>query len=75
MASKLTLDSLKTTIQALAEKYEVPPTRVKGILEEVPDDILPRLDWKDLDALVQEGLVEPGYADEDEMEELKGGFF
>ena len=49
---------LKLIAQALAEKYEVSASEVTDILEEVPSDVLDKLDWSDLDSLVQEVLTE-----------------
>lgn len=51
---------------ALAEKYSVPKGTIDGIFEsyiqEMGGDVesILVLDWKDMDAIVQEGLVELG---------------
>ena len=77
MATNVILNNFKTTIQALAEKYQVPATEVRYILQEIPDQILTKLDWKDLDAVVQEALVEGNYSHEEfeeGEEEVIGGF-
>ena len=57
MASKELLDTYKVIIQALSEKYEVTTSKVRNVLEELPNEELVSLDWKDLDAVVQEGLL------------------
>lgn len=75
MATKNALNTLGLVIQALAEKHDISKYAVRSILAELPDDILREADWKDLDAIVQEGLVKPGYTDEEETQEIKGGFF
>lgn len=74
MATKAAINALSLAVQALAEKYEVSATQVKDILEEVPEDILAQADWKDLDAIVQEGLVSSNYTGEEE-EEITGGYY
>ena len=60
MASEVILETLKSTIQVLARKYEVSPRRVWMVLADIPNEELARLDWKDLDTVVQEGLAGPG---------------
>jgi len=69
MATKEQLNNLSLAVQALAEKYNVSKSTVVNILTELPEEILSQADWKDLDAIVQEGLVAPGYAGEEEVEE------
>lgn len=74
MAKKESINALSLAVQALAEKYEVSASNIVSILSEVPEDILTQADWKDLDAIVQEGLMSPGYTD-DEEEEYTGGYY
>ena len=55
------LRTLKMAIDALAEKYNVTRGRVEQIIaESVSPPELKELDFKDLDAIVQEGLVTVG---------------
>jgi len=68
MATKESVKALSLAVQALAEKYNVSKTTVVNILGELPEDVLSQADWKDLDAIVQEGLVSPGYTGEAEEE-------
>lgn len=56
MASKELLKQYKIIIQGLAQKYEVSPGKVETILGKLDNKELGSLDWKDLDAVVQEGL-------------------
>ena len=72
MATKESVKALSLAIQALAEKYDISKEKVKDILLGVPENILTQADWKDLDAIVQEGLVDPSFG-EDEEEEYTGG--
>jgi len=60
MASEALLSEYKVVIQALAEKYEVTPRKVWMVLADLPNEELASMDWKDLDAITQEGLVELG---------------
>lgn len=48
----------KVVIQALAEKYNVPQAQVEEILSLLPQRDLPRMSWRDIDTVVQEGLVQ-----------------
>jgi len=68
VATKEQLNNLSLAVQALAEKYNVSKSAVVTILGELPEDVLSQADWKDLDAIVQEGLVSPGFTDEEEEE-------
>jgi len=55
------LRALKMAIDALAEKYNVTRGRVEQIIaESVSPPELRKLDFKDFDAVVQEGLVTVG---------------
>ena len=58
MASDKLLSEYKLVIQALSEKYQVSPYRIETVLSKLPNKELAVLDWKDLDAVVQEGLLE-----------------
>ncbi len=67
MASEVILESYKLTIDALAEKHGVSTRRVWMILADMSNEELAGLDWKDLDAVIQEGLArEGGVAPEEE---------
>jgi hypothetical protein len=66
MAEADTLNDLKLAIQALSEKYDVSQYAIRSILAEIPDTVLKAIDWKDLDAVVQEGLEEDQYEEEEE---------
>lgn len=58
MASKEILEAYDLIIKALAEKNNVSPSQVRSILANLPNQELAELDWKDLDAVVQEGLID-----------------
>jgi len=60
VASEVILESYKITIEALAEKHGVSSRRVWMILADMSNQELAELDWKDLDAVVQEGLIREG---------------
>lgn len=60
MASEVILESYRITIEALAEKHGVSTRRVWMILADMSNQKLAGLDWKDLDAAVQEGLMREG---------------
>lgn len=62
MASEVILESYRITIEALAEKHGVSARRVWMILADMSNQELAGLDWKDLDAVVQEGLIREGGA-------------
>lgn len=66
MTKKAVINALGLAVQALAEKYAISSSTVVSILSEVPEDILTQADWKDLDAIVQEGLVSSSYTDEEQ---------
>jgi len=52
-------DMLREAVGTLAEKYGISPTEVSVIiLDQVAKEEAMSLDYKDLDALVQEGLAE-----------------
>jgi len=58
MASKELLDAYDLIIKALAEKSNVSTDQVRSILANLTNQELTRLDWKDLDATIQEGLID-----------------
>ena len=62
MASEVILESYKITIEALAEKHGVSDRRVWMIMADMSNQTLAGLDWKDLDAVVQESLIREGRA-------------
>ena len=70
--------AFQVIVQALAEKYNVTISDVVEIFKGVSTQTLLKADWKDLDAIVQEGLVDIGMSDkvfgaeEDEEIELGG---
>lgn len=71
MASKDIISSLKVPIQALSEKYGVSKGKIEKILEQLPNSQLGRLDWKDLDAVVQEGIIDEKLTGEQRWRELR----
>jgi hypothetical protein len=68
VVTKESVKALSLAIQALAEKYDISKSAVVSILSELPEEVLSQANWKDLDAIVQEGLVSPGYTGEAEEE-------
>lgn len=60
---------LSVVTQALAEKHNVSQAQVEEILGWLPQRDLARLDWKDIDAIVQEGIVS-GVGGEESFEEI-----
>jgi len=52
------IEAFKAILDILAEKYEVPTTRIAHILSDSGIESVEDIpDWKDLDVIVQEGLV------------------
>lgn len=56
MASKELLKQYEIAIQALAEKYDVPRSKIVTILDRIPNEKLGIMDWKDLDLTIEQGL-------------------
>lgn len=59
-ASKARLKQLQNSVGTLAEKYDINPMEVSAlVLKELSLEEALTLDFKDLDAIVQEGLMKP----------------